>query len=145
MLPACLKERALGDFSRQDQKVIKGLKVKLVVPKKNYSLGQAVPLILTVKNISGRKKTFTFSSAQNYDFLVRSAGGKLIWQWSKDKFFAQVLQDVTLEPKEGLRFEEEWSQKDQSGNLVKKGRYRIMGTLKAQDYQKHLVVEIFIR
>ena len=50
-----------------------------------------------------------FATGQQYDFAVSDASGALLWQWSADMAFAQMLGSVTLSANESLSYSAEWS------------------------------------
>jgi hypothetical protein len=72
--------------------------------------GRQVTLEFTVKNVSSAPVQLDFNSAQQYDFLVRSATtGSLLWQWSSAMGFATVLTSRTLAPGETALYSEQWA------------------------------------
>ncbi len=68
-----------------------------------------VTLTLTVFNPSAALIDVLFATGQQYDFAVSEASGALLWQWSVDMAFAQMLGSVTLAPNESLSYSAEWS------------------------------------
>ena len=84
---------------------------------------------LTVTNKGNKPLELIFSSSQRYDFVVEKEG-KEIWRWSKDKLFAMMLGELTLQPDQSLVYQEIWAQEDNAGNLVPPGRCEIIGILK---------------
>ncbi|MFL5606957.1 MAG: BsuPI-related putative proteinase inhibitor [Gemmatimonadaceae bacterium] len=72
--------------------------------------GRQVTLEFTVKNISSAPAQLDFNSAQQYDFIVRSAAsGALLWQWSANMSFGQSLGSRTLAPGETVAYSEQWN------------------------------------
>lgn len=68
-----------------------------------------VTLVFTVTNSSAVPIRLDFSSAQQYDFLVRSnATSAVVWQWSANMAFAQMLTSRTLAAGESVSFTEHW-------------------------------------
>jgi|GEM_PF-3552390 len=49
-----------------------------------------------------------FATSQIYDFLVYDRNGKLLYQWSADKAFAQVAWTMKLLPQEERSYSEAW-------------------------------------
>ena len=106
-------ERSAGD-----------LKVQLSVSRAAFQVGEAVPIRLQVTNLAGAPTVLTMSSGQRYDVLVRQRGA-LIWQWSHDKAFVQVVRESTMAPGETLSFDWTWDQRDLQGRQVESGVYDI--------------------
>ena len=68
-----------------------------------------VTLTFTVTNTSAAPVRLDFNSAQQYDFIVRSAStGALVWQWSHDMGFALSLTSRTLASGETATYFEHW-------------------------------------
>ena len=106
-------ERSVGD-----------LKVQLSVSRAVFQVGEAVPIRLQVTNLAGAPTVLTMYSGQRYDVLVRQRGA-LIWQWSHDKAFVQVVRESTMAPGETLSFDWTWDQRDLQGRQVEPGAYDI--------------------
>jgi hypothetical protein len=71
--------------------------------------GRDVTLTFTVKNVSAAAVQLDFTSAQQYDFIVRNvATGAKVWQWSATMSFAATLTSRTLAPGETAAFTEQW-------------------------------------
>lgn len=105
-------ERTVGD-----------LKVEMTVAKAAYRPGDTVAVTLRVTN-SAQKPIVVTTPGQQYDVIVRQRGA-LVWQWSHDKVFTQVVRDQPLAPGETLTFQERWDQRDLQGRPVDAGAYDI--------------------
>jgi len=57
-----------------------------------------VELILV--NSSGRNQNLSFNTSQKYDLEIKDEEGRVHWRWSEGKAFAQVLQNLRIEPGE---------------------------------------------
>ncbi len=104
-----------------------GVELVLSVDKAQYAPGETVQMELLVRNRGPAATTFQFSDSQRYEFLVLREDGQLVWRWSHDKVFAQVLGTLTLVPGEERRFRERWDQRDEQGRTVPPGRYWVEG------------------
>lgn len=76
--------------------------------------------------------TLRFGSSQRYDFEVRDKKDGLVWSWSEDRAFLQVLGEETVVRGGGLRYEEDW-------NASRAGRYKVLARITAD--RPDLVVE----
>jgi hypothetical protein len=72
--------------------------------------------------------TLYYRTTQRYDIVVTDSEDKEVWRWSKDKAFGEVLEQVDLEPNEWLTFDEIWDQRDNAGQPVPAGNYRVTAT-----------------
>lgn len=64
---------------------------------------------LIVKNNLNSENVLQFPTSQQYDFIVKSSDGKIIWQWSKGMMFAQAFTSLILSSNEEKTFTEEYS------------------------------------
>jgi hypothetical protein len=110
-------------------KIMENLIVELTLDKPSYTPKELVRMTLTVTNRSQESFHAGFRSAQSYDFIVKE-GEREVWRWSSDRMFAQMLQDVQIEPGKTLSYKETWDQRDNVGSLVPRGRYEVVGILK---------------
>ncbi len=102
-----------------------GLRLELLVGGASYRVGEAVAVTLRVTNVAAGPVAVTFGG-QQFDVLVRQRGG-LIWQWSHDKAFAQVIRTRTLAPGEAMTYSASWDQRDLQGRQVDPGPYDLHG------------------
>lgn len=93
-----------------------------------YQSSEPVKMCLTITNRASQPLTLHFSTAQQYDFVVKKQGIE-VWRWSRGRMFAMMLTDVTLKPNQSLVYEESWQQKDAEGNHVPPGKYEVIGLL----------------
>jgi hypothetical protein len=83
---------------------------------------EEVRLAFHVTNTSAAPIEFTFPTSQRYDFVVEGAGGALVWRWSDDRAFAQVVTRARLEPGETWTMEAVWAPAARTGEHVATGR-----------------------
>src|SRR5437867_7418025 len=72
------------------------VEIALAGSKASYVVSEPVELTLTVTNWGVGTVAYRFSDAQRYDFVVMRENGTVVWRWSHDKAFAQVLGTLTL-------------------------------------------------
>ncbi len=103
------------------------LRLELTVGKSSYVSGEPVQARLVVRNAGGTPLRVEFASGQRFDLEVRRRG-VLVWRWSHDRAFIQVIQEVTLRPGEALPpFSAAWGQTDLQGRRVEPGDYELVG------------------
>jgi hypothetical protein len=84
--------------------------------------GDSVGLELHVTNVSGGPLVLEFATAQRYDFEVLALSGAVVWRWSDDMMFAQVLGEETLAAGETRRYTAGWPAPGGAGEYVARGR-----------------------
>ncbi|MCU9615074.1 BsuPI-related putative proteinase inhibitor [Caldibacillus lycopersici] len=92
----------------------------------------AIAIDFTAENTSGNPITLSFTSGQEYDFLVYNGNNELVYQWSKGRMFLQVIKEVTLENGDKINYKNTWNFVDNEGNVLPDGEYRIEFTVTAQ-------------
>lgn len=103
-----------------------GLRLELLAGGAAYRPGDAVAVTLRITNVAAGPVAVTFGG-QQFDVFVRQRGA-LIWQWSHDKAFAQVIRTRTLAPSEAISYSVTWDQRDLQGRQVDPGPYDLHGT-----------------
>jgi hypothetical protein len=71
--------------------------------------GAGVTLTFTVTNPGSAPVELRFTSGQQYDFIIRTAGGTPVWSWSANKSFTAALSSRTLGPAESVTYVEQWT------------------------------------
>jgi hypothetical protein len=100
------------------------LRLVMDVGKVVYQSGEPVTVHLRVTNTGAGPLPLSASSGQQYDLIVRQRGA-LIWQWSHDKAFVQVVREITMAPGQTLTFSGTWDQRDLQGRQVEAGAYEV--------------------
>jgi hypothetical protein len=90
-----------------------------------FKEGEAVVLVLTLRNGSDEDRSFRLSTSQRYDFEVHDQ--QLVWRWSNGLGFAQVITHLELPAGGALVFRETWDQSALDGKPVPAGRYEAEG------------------
>lgn len=96
-------------------------------------LGEPVQMALRVINCSDRELERSYAGEQEYDFIVRTAGGDTVWRWSDGQEFGTDGSTVTFDPGQELKYETSWAQVDSEGQAVASGEYDVVGESLACD------------
>lgn len=101
----------------------------LVLPDTVHA-GDSVPITLRVSN-SGRKPATLVSQGRPtaFDILVTTPDGRMVWHRLSQAVISSVLQLRELAPGEVLEFQDFWQQRDDRGQIVPVGEYRVTGVL----------------
>ncbi len=113
-----------GVASPRAERTVGNLRVDMAVGKATFQAGEPIAIVMSVTNTGAAPLSLTMTSAQQYEVIVRQRGA-LIWQWSHDKAFAQVVRDTELTPGGTLSFQVTWDQRDLQGRRVEPGSYDI--------------------
>ncbi len=89
-----------------------------------FAPGEALALVLTLRNPSGAPQSVALPSAQTHDFAVSTLDGREVWRWSGGRMFAQMLSELSLAPGEERSFREGWNPRRPDGAPIAPGRYR---------------------
>ncbi len=114
------------------------LTVRLTTDRDSYEGDQPIRLQLVLENEGSEPVTLQFTTSQRYDFEIRSAEDELVWRWSDEMGFAQMLGSEIVEPGGRLRYEEEFSM------ALDAGTYRVIGYITARDVDLRDELEITV-
>lgn len=103
--------------------------VSLSLDAGSYAVGERILIGMVARNTTARPLALTFPTAQRHDFVVKKEG-RVVWQWSGDMMFAQVVGTDALAPGDSLVFAGEWDQKLADGTNATLGAYTVYGVLK---------------
>lgn len=127
-------------FRNFNAAVIRNLLYVFSTNRMLYFRGQPVQLQLIKTNVSNRPITLTYNTAQRFDFFVRrGVSGPVVWQWSADRSFAQVVERVTLRPGQSQVFTATWDQRNNRGNRVQPGVYTVQAENVAQELRNRRI------
>ena len=104
------------------------MQLTLHTDRESYVPGQPVQLRLELFNDRAEPVRLTFSSSMRFDFEVLWED-QLLWRWSADRLFAQMLTEEMLAPGERRTFETTWDGRIMGGEEAKPGEYLARGIL----------------
>ena len=93
---------------------------------------------LVLANEGSDSVTLEFTSSQRYDFEIRNADDEVVWRWSHEMGFAQVLGSETVTVGGGRHYEEECTRR------LDTGTYRVIGYITARDVDLRDELEIAV-
>lgn len=103
-----------------------------------YQTNEELKLLINLKNNSQEKIQLNFSSAQIYEIVVKSWQNEIIYRWSEDKVFAQVLKEVSIAPGEQKTYEDNIDL-----SIFKVGVYFLEVEIKSLDKELKSLEKIF--
>lgn len=104
---------------------------KVSTDKTSYNHDETVKILFTITNNSLFNANLTFNTSQIYDYIIYQ-GSKEVYNWSKGRFFADVITNLKFQSRETKAFSEKWDMKDNSGKVVGDGIYKIVFFVKSQ-------------
>ncbi|MGH8306781.1 MAG: BsuPI-related putative proteinase inhibitor [Gammaproteobacteria bacterium] len=93
-----------------------------------FSPGQQIQFVLSVRNRSSSSQTISFSTAQQYNFVVLNSGSATeVWTWSLGQTFSQNTTTLQIAAGQTQTYSFTWDQTDDSNQLVPSGNYEVIG------------------
>ena len=92
----------------------------------------SVQVFFTIQNNHELIKTFTFPSAQKYDFVISDNQGRELIRWSKSREFSDAASTTIINPGEKIRFTEQIPL-IVDGQKLAPGQYTVTAILKGYD------------
>ena len=129
-------EPSLGGPSASEES--DGLTLDFEVDRTKYERGQPVSMLLVVVNDTTGTVDLKFPSAKRHDFIIKGDEGRVVWQWSAGRAFAQSIVERRLDPGQGLTSAAVWDQRTSDNKLVKSGQYQIEAEFPARGHQKKI-------
>jgi len=91
---------------------------------------QPIQFVVSVRNRSSSSQTISFSTAQQYNFVVLDSGTATeVWTWSLGQSFSQNATSLTFQAGQTQTFSFTWTQVNDSGQAVANGSYEVIGGL----------------
>jgi hypothetical protein len=118
------------------------MRLTLHTDQASYTPGQPVQLRLEVLNDTDQPVRLHFNSSKQYDFEVLWED-QLIWRWSADRMFAQMLTEETIGPGERRGFEATWDGRLSGGEVARPGEYLGRGHLTVSGRVEPMAEEAF--
>lgn len=96
----------------------------------------------TVRNATSSPISFTFSSSQQYDFLIQDDTGRELWKWSDGRFFAMLIVEKEL-GQEPWVYQERIPAVDREGRSLPDGHYTLRARLTSNPaIENHLSFQV---
>jgi hypothetical protein len=104
------------------------LEVHVITDKTNYTRGELVNITIWVINNGNEDVNLVFPTMQLCDYKVVTEDETVVYIWSHEKFFPQVVTSVIIPNHTAVALlNDTWNQCDNNGNQVPGGRYYVDG------------------
>ncbi|ACL69276.1 BsuPI-related putative proteinase inhibitor [Halothermothrix orenii] len=109
-------------------KIGNSLKARLIVGKQVYSRNQSIRVYILLENEGKHREVLQFTSGKKYDVYVKDKFDRIVQKWSDNKMFAQIMQELVLEPEESVLYELKLKFRGLS-----EGTYYLQGVIESKD------------
>ncbi|HET9862515.1 MAG TPA: BsuPI-related putative proteinase inhibitor [Steroidobacteraceae bacterium] len=100
----------------------------------SFVMGEPIRFDLEIGNLRNRTTTLRFPDAQIYDFYLFDADDRVLWRWSEDMAFAQVVTRLTFAPRATRSYTLTWNGVLADGTQLPAGQYRARGVIVADEF-----------
>jgi hypothetical protein len=95
-----------------------------------FDRGETIQFELTVRNRLESSATAEFPTTRTSDFVVvREHTSDVVWKWSDDQAFSEVVTSIDFAPGETRTFTVTWNQVLANGAQLRSGTYEARGVL----------------
>ena len=115
-----------------------------IVASISQQSAESITFRIGVENTGSKAETLNFGNSQFFDIEIRTASGALVWRWSTDKIFLDIVWALDLDPGESSIQETVWDLTDDLQKLLPHGTYRAKVFITSQPRDGDLVSEIFL-
>ena len=92
----------------------------------SFVQGDEIHIILTIRNISAEKKTMSFPTGKQYDFVIKDGNGNEVWRWSRGMAFIQSFTSYDIVPGDTRTIIYKWNQMiSGDGAMIPVGSYTL--------------------
>ena len=104
---------------------LEGITCYLTTDRNSYQPGETVKMRMLVRNPTATALVLNFNTAQQYDFTVKDAEGKVVWAWSQGRMFGQIVTEKTLQRGDSYTVSASWT----IPGTLPAGHYGVSGLL----------------
>ena len=96
--------------------------LSVTTDRQTYAAEDLIELTLELENSSDQALVLSFSTGQRYDFTILRGQAEIVWSWSEDRMFMQMLGQETVGPSQVLAYREQISPRLLAGTYTVTGR-----------------------
>ncbi|PUU94244.1 MAG: hypothetical protein CI947_647 [Halanaerobium sp.] len=106
------------------------LRFRVYLNDDEFDRNERLRLRFEIMNTGRNDVNLRFNSAQKYNIYVKNRFGRVLYSWADSKIFSQAVQNIEIEGRDSLRFEEEIDL-----DQFREGRYYVEVEITADNYQ----------
>lgn len=117
-------------IDRDDQDNIENnLRLRVYLNDDEFDRYDDLEVRFEIMNTGRNDINLRFNSAQKYNIYIKNRFGRVLYSWADSKIFSQAVQNIEIEGRESLRFEEEIDLRQ-----FNEGRYYVEVEITADNY-----------
>jgi len=106
------------------------LNVTLSTDKIFYELNETISIVISATNTKDNNVTLEFPDSQVADFEIHNEQGELVYQWSYNRAFNEVITPITLPHGDTIAIlSTTWNQNDNNETPIPSGQYSVKAWL----------------
>ena len=115
-------------IDRGDQ-IEDSLRFRVYLNDDEFDRNEQLRIRFEIMNIGANDVNLRFNSAQKYNIYIKNRFGRVLYSWADSKIFSQAVQNIEIEGRDSLRFEEEIDL-----DQFREGRYYLEVEITADNY-----------
>ena len=112
-----------------DSQTADNLRLRVYLNDDEFDRNEQLEVSIEIMNTSSDDISLHFNSAQKYNIYIKNRFGRVLYSWSENKIFSQAVQNIDIDGRDSLSFEEEIKLKQ-----FKEGSYTIEVEVVAENY-----------
>jgi len=105
------------------------LRFRVYLNDDEFDRYEQLRLRFEIMNTGRNDVNLRFNSAQKYNIYIKNRFGRVLYSWADSKIFSQAVQNIEIEGRDSLRFEEEIDL-----SQFREGRYYVEVEITADNY-----------
>lgn len=105
-------------IDRDNESQTENLRLRVYLNDDDFDRNETLRIRMEIMNIGNADQQLRFNSAQKYNIYIKNRFGRVLYSWADGKIFSQAVQNIEIDGRESISFEE-----DISLNRFSKGRY----------------------
>ena len=114
------------------------LRLRVYLNDDEFNRYEDLEVIIEIMNPNRNEINLRFNSAQKYNIYIKNRFGRVLYSWAEGKIFSQAVQNIEIEGKDSLSFEEEIDLRQ-----FREGRYYVEVEITADNYNFETIEKEF--
>ena len=105
------------------------LRIRVYLNDDEFDIYEELEVSIEIMNTSRNDINLRFNSAHKYNIYIKNRFGRVLYSWADSKIFSQAVQNIEIEGRDSLSFEEEIDLRQ-----FREGRYFVEVEIIAENY-----------
>lgn len=132
------KGLTMPDRIDRDDQSENDLRFRVYLNDDEFERYEQLRLRFEIMNTGRDDVNLRFNSAQKYNIYIKNRFGRVLYSWADSKIFSQAVQNIEIEGRDSLRFEEEIDLRQ-----FNDGRYYVEVEITAENYNFEKIEKTF--